>query len=64
MARIVAGGGVDAMYQPELEMMPRAELEAVQLERMKALLQRVYDNVPLYRDKFDKAGFDPASFES
>ncbi len=52
------------MYQPELESMARGELEALQLARLKPLLQRVYDNVALYRAKFDEAGFDPSSVES
>ena len=52
------------MYQPELEAMPRAELEGLQLERLKKLLVRVYENVGLYRTKFDEAGFDPASLTS
>ena len=52
------------MYQPELESMSRAELESLQIERMKALLTRVYQNVPAYRAKYDAAGFDPGTFES
>jgi phenylacetate-CoA ligase len=52
------------VYQPELESMSRAELQALQLQRMKALLTRVYDNVPAYRAKFDSAGFHPGAFES
>jgi phenylacetate-CoA ligase len=44
--------------------MDRAELESLQLVRLKALLLRVYENVPAYRAKFDAAGFDPAAFES
>lgn len=47
------------MYQPELEMMSRPELEALQLERLNALLERVYANVPTYRTKFDEAGVKP-----
>ncbi len=49
------------MYQPELEAMPREQLEALQLERLQNLLTRVYENVDLYRDKFDRVGFDPRS---
>lgn len=49
------------MYQPELESMPRQELEDLQLNRLQTLLRRVYDAVPLYRQKFDEAGLDPAS---
>lgn len=52
------------MFQPQYEAMPRAELEVLQLERLKALLVRVYENVPTYRDKYDVAGFDPRSIES
>ena len=44
--------------------MPRAELEELQFQRMKDLLQRVYERVPMYKTKFDGAGFDPASFTS
>ncbi len=51
-------------FQPELESMPRDALEQLQLERLRATLRRVYDNVPLYRAKFDEAGFDPASIAS
>lgn len=52
------------MYQPELESMPRDELDRLQLERLKAQLKRVYGNVETYRKKFDEAGFDPDSLES
>jgi phenylacetate-CoA ligase len=52
------------VYQPELESMSRADLESLQLQRMKALLTRVYDNVTAYRAKFDSAGFHPGTFES
>lgn len=52
------------VFQPEFEAMPRAELETLQLERLKGLLLRVYDSVPTYKDMFDGAGFDPASVKS
>ncbi len=52
------------MYQPELESMPREQLEELQLERLQALLKNVYANVDLYREKFDAAGFDPESVAS
>ncbi len=47
------------MFQPELESMARPDLEALQLERLNALLARVYANVPTYRTKFDEAGVAP-----
>jgi phenylacetate-CoA ligase len=52
------------VFQPELESMPRVELERLQVARTKDVLQRVYANVPLYKRKFDEAGFDPSSFAS
>lgn len=52
------------MFQPEYESMPREELEALQTERLRTLLSRVYADVPTYRDKFDQAGFDPSSVTS
>ncbi|MDO8848446.1 MAG: phenylacetate--CoA ligase [Coriobacteriia bacterium] len=39
--------------------MARPDLEALQLERLNALLARVYANVPTYRAKFDQAGVAP-----
>ena len=38
--------------------MPRAELEKLQLEKLKHITKYCYDNVPLYKRKFDEAGFD------
>ena len=49
----------ERMFQPEYEAMGRAELEALQLERLNGLLVRVYENVPTYRAKFDEAGLTP-----
>ncbi len=47
------------MYQPDLETMPRDELAALQLERLRWTLRHVYDNVPHYRRKFDEHGVTP-----
>ncbi|MER5928777.1 phenylacetate--CoA ligase PaaK [Streptomyces sp. NPDC002054] len=41
------------------ERLTRGELEALQLERLRATLQRVYDRVPFYRQSFDRAGLHP-----
>ncbi|RPK79946.1 MULTISPECIES: phenylacetate--CoA ligase PaaK [Streptomyces] len=41
------------------ERLGRAELEALQLERLRATLQHAYDNVPFYRAAFDRAGPRP-----
>jgi phenylacetate-CoA ligase len=56
--------GVTPMFQPELETMPREALEALQLSRLRTQLVRVYVNVPVYRRKFDEAGFRPEQVET
>ena len=38
------------------ETMSRNEIEAVQLERLKDTVKRVYEHVPAYRAKMDAAG--------
>ncbi|MFJ5642186.1 phenylacetate--CoA ligase PaaK [Streptomyces sp. NPDC093223] len=43
----------------DAERMPRAELTALQLTRLRATLRHAYDNVELYRRKFDAAGVGP-----
>ena len=52
------------IYQPEFECMSRDELESLQLERLQALVKRVYEGMPFYTKAFDDAGFDPSSVES
>jgi len=42
-----------------IETASRAELRAVQLERLKWSLRHAYENVPHYRAKFDAAGVHP-----
>ena len=51
-------------YQPEIETMPRKELEALQLERLQALVKRVYEKIPFYKESFDKAGISPEDIKS
>ena len=41
------------------ETLPREELEAIQLERLKETVTRVYSKVPAYKKKMDKAGVRP-----
>ncbi|MEU6387703.1 phenylacetate--CoA ligase PaaK [Streptomyces sp. NPDC046939] len=43
----------------EGERLGAEELRALQLERLRATLGRVYERVPFYRDAFDKAGVRP-----
>ncbi|MFO8056912.1 MAG: phenylacetate--CoA ligase [bacterium] len=47
------------MIRSEEEKLPRKKLEELQLERLQALAERVYDKVPFYKEAFDKAGVSP-----
>ncbi|MEV4072935.1 phenylacetate--CoA ligase PaaK [Nonomuraea fuscirosea] len=42
-----------------IERVSRDELQALQLERLRRTLDHAYRDVPLYRDKFDRAGVHP-----
>jgi len=51
-------------FNEEFETLPRPALEAVQLKRLKAVLERTYCNVPFYKQSFDKAGISPGDVTS
>ena len=38
----------------EIECMPREELKKLQFEKLSEMLNRIYNNVPFYRKKFDE----------
>jgi phenylacetate-CoA ligase len=44
--------------------LPREELRALQLERLRDTVQRAYHLVPFYRKKFDEAGVKPEDIKS
>ena len=46
------------------ERMSRAEIEALQLERLQWTVRHAYENVPLYRTKFDQHGVHPDDIRS
>jgi len=46
------------------EAMSRGELKKLQGERLTTLVKRIYENVPLYRQRLDEAGVNPASVTS
>jgi len=48
----------------EFETLPREALEALQLKRLKGLVERVYSAVPYYRGKMDEAGMKPADIRT
>ncbi|QEM68465.1 phenylacetate--CoA ligase [Geobacter sp. FeAm09] len=51
-------------FNEEFETLPRPALEALQLKRLQAVVERVYANVPFYKASFDKAGLRPADVRS
>lgn len=46
------------------ETMPRSEIEALQLERLKYRVRYAYDRVPYYKAKMDEAGVKPEDIRS
>ena len=46
------------------ETLPREEIEALQLERLKETVFRVYEKVPAYRKKMDEAGIRPEDIKT
>ena len=46
-------------YDKKIECMPRGELKALQGERLKEVVKRVYERVPFYRAKMDAVGIKP-----
>jgi phenylacetate-CoA ligase len=49
---------------PSYEMMPRLELEQLQLERLQAMLNRLYSEVSYYRNLLDSVDLPPSEFRS
>ncbi len=45
-----------------IETASRDELQALQTQRLKWTLKHAYENVPMYRRKFDAAGVHPDDF--
>ncbi|ATD81936.1 phenylacetate-CoA ligase [Desulfovibrio desulfuricans] len=52
------------LFDIKQETLPREEMEALQLRRLRDLCNRVYANVPFYRKRFDEAGISPADIKS
>ncbi len=52
------------IFDDDMETLPREELEALQLRRLKSLVDRVYANVPFYRKSFDALGIRPSDIQT
>lgn len=51
-------------FNEEFETLPRPALAAVQLKRLQSTLERVYANVPFYKNSFGIAGVKPSDVKS
>src|SRR5450756_1211183 len=52
------------MFDRNAETMPRSELNALQLARLKTTLERAYNKIPHYKRKFDAASVKPGDLKS
>jgi phenylacetate-CoA ligase len=46
------------IFEPDLELLPREDLATVQLERLRALVARVKERVPMYGERLADVGPD------
>lgn len=52
------------IWNPRIEMMPRVDLEQMQLERLQVIVNRVWERVPVYRRRFEEMGLMPEHIRS
>src|SRR3990172_5334690 len=52
------------MFDRAAETMPRNELKALQLSRLKTVIERAYNKVPHYKKKFDAVGIKPSDLKT
>ncbi len=52
------------IWNEEYETMPREALEALQLSRLRKVVERVYSTVPFYKKSLDQAGMQPAKIKT
>ena len=52
------------IYNKTFETMPREEIGALQLKRLQATIERVYESVPFYKTSFTKAEIKPKDIKS
>lgn len=51
-------------YFNEVEVMPREQLDALKLERLRATVGRLKESVPFYKDKLGDSGVEPGDIKS
>ncbi len=56
--------GIIGMIWSKEETLSRAEMEALQLERLQRTVTKIYEKVPYYRTKMDEISINPSKIES
>lgn len=52
------------IWNKEIETMPREQMRALQDERLRRTVERQYNNVPFYKERFDKIGLKPEDIKT
>lgn len=52
------------MYSPEIETLSREKMKELQTSRLMETIERVYNNVPFYKKKFDELDIVPADIKT
>lgn len=53
-----------AFFNEEMETLPKAQLKALQLQRLQAIVERAYQQNQFYRHLYDQAGVKPSDIKS
>lgn len=51
-------------FDEKMETLDRPSMEAIQLERLQRTVKRVYERVPMYRERLDAAGVKPEDIQT
>ena len=51
-------------YDKKIETMSRSRMRALQLKRLKEIVEYAYNRVPFYRKKYDEAGVKPSDIKT
>lgn len=52
------------IFNPQVETMPRKQLEALKLERLQHITRYCYENVPFYHNRFNEIGLKPEHIQT
>jgi phenylacetate-CoA ligase len=52
------------IWNTQVECMSRSSMKELQLERLKNIVKRAYENVPMYKRKFDEIGLKPEHIQT